>query len=115
MAAIPRVALQARFVGLRGRQPGWIDDVLGFQRLNVFFAVAVATLARRGARIRQKFGALAMYVLGEGLHNLFVALLALRSDHGPLIRLLPDRLRLGSGSGGYQEGRGKADKGYNNQ
>jgi hypothetical protein len=100
MCAIPGVALQARFIGLRSRQPRRIDDVLGFQTLNMLCAVAVAAFARRGSRILQEFGAFAVNVLGEGLRNLNVTFLAFRSNHGRLISSLPGRLRLGSGPAG---------------
>ena len=50
--AVPGVTLQTGFVGLSRRQLGRIDRVLGFRGLNVLFAIAVAALARRRARIR---------------------------------------------------------------
>jgi hypothetical protein len=108
------VTLKTRFVGLRRRLPGRIEDVLGFQGFNVFCTVAMAALARGGARILQEFGAFAVNVQGEGLHNLLVALLALRSDYGPLNRPLGARL-LSFGAGALRKGMEKADKGYNNQ
>jgi len=97
MGAIPGVALQTRFVDLRFRQIRRIDDVLGFPGLIVLCAVAVATLARRGARILQEFGAFAVIVQGEGLHNFFVALHALLANHGLLkgLTALSRGLRLG--------------------
>jgi hypothetical protein len=93
MAAIPGVALQTRFVGLCFRQIWRIDDVLGFQGLNVLGAVTVAALAGSGAPIRQEFGAFAVNVQCEGLHNLLVALLAIRPNHGTRSGLLPGLLR----------------------
>ena len=84
---IAGVALKTRFVGLRRRQPGRIDDVLGLKAFNVLCAVAMAALAACGARIRQEFGAFAVNVQGEGLHNLLMALLALSSDNGRPLRL----------------------------
>jgi hypothetical protein len=115
MCAISGVALQAGFIGLRSRQPRRIDDVLGFQAFNMLCAVTVAAFARRGSRILQEFGAFAVNVPGEGLRNLHVAFLALRSNHWRLISSLPGRLRLGSGPGRRQECRGKADEGRNNR
>ena len=81
MGAIPLVTLKTRFVGLRCRQPGRIDDVFDFEGCNVLCAVTVAALAGRGACIRQEFGALAVNVEVVGHHNLLVTLLALRSNY----------------------------------
>src|SRR5262245_57829771 len=117
---IAGVALKTRFVGLRRRQPGRIDDVLGLKAFNVLSAVAMAALAACGARIRQEFGAFAMNVQGEGLHNLLMALLALRSNHGSrnglLLRLPRSGLRLGgSGNSRPHRDKNKAGKGCDNQ
>jgi len=113
---IAGVALKTRFVGLRRRQPGRIDDVLGLKAFNVLCAVAMAALAACGARIRQEFGAFAVNVQGEGLHNLLMALLALSSDNGRPLRLPRSGLRLGgSGNSGPHRDKNKAGKGRDNQ
>ena len=118
MRTIPGVALQTRFVGLRRGHLGRISNIRGFPSLDVFGAVAVATLARRSARIGEEFGAFAVSVQGEGFDNELVAPQAPRSNHG-LLNGLTRGLRLGrgldSGPRGLHKGREKADKGYNHQ
>lgn len=96
MCAIPGVALQTRFVDLRFRQIRRIGDVPGFPGLIVLRAVAVTALAACGARVLQEFGAFAVIVQGEGLHDFFVALHALLANHGLLngLTALSSGLRL---------------------
>lgn len=130
--AIASMALKTRFIGLCCRQPGWVDDVFGFQCINVLGAVAMTALAGSSSRIRQEFAAFAMSVQSVELHSLLMALHTLRSNNNRLcglrglcgglwLRLLRWPLRwllwwlLGLGFSRPHQHREKADKAYNKQ
>ena len=87
MGAITSVALQTRFVDLRHLHVGRIGDVFGFERLDVFGAVAVAAFARRRARTPQELAALAVRIERIRVYGFFVALYALRADDDGLNHL----------------------------
>jgi hypothetical protein len=117
MAAIPRVALQARLIRCDISQLGGIAYIAFAGGLRTCFgmlvAVCVANLTLGATRIFQEFGTLAVSVEREGLYHQPMALLAILPNH----RLLSSRggLRFGRWANRFCKGKEKDDKDCRNK